>query len=131
MCIMSESTSTPSMRVVYQANQPMLQSVQSVRNMLHHTARQHVGKKVQVQKRRNLFEVLANINDVVMLDDLHIIDGQIDIRMSGGMNLVMKNATLSVESRSLLESDKLSSIRRSVNYLDFKKGILKIDDIKP
>ena len=87
------------------------------------------SKKVRLQKRRNLFEVLENINDVVMLDDLHIIDGQIDIRMSGGMNLVMKNATLSVESRSLLESDKLSSIRRSVNYLDFKKGILKIDDI--
>ena len=63
------------------------------------------------------------------LDDLHIINGQIDIRMSGGMNLVMKNATLSVESRSLLESNKLSGIRRSVNYLDFKKGILKIDDV--
>ncbi|WKL00475.1 hypothetical protein Q0F98_25975 [Paenibacillus amylolyticus] len=46
---MSESTSTPSTRVVYQANQPMLQSVQNVRNMLHHTARQHIGKKVQVQ----------------------------------------------------------------------------------
>lgn len=46
---MSESPSTPTTHVVYQANQPMLQSVQNVRNMLHHTARQHIGKKVQVQ----------------------------------------------------------------------------------
>lgn len=45
---MSESPATPTTRVVYQANQPMLQSVQNVRNMLHHTARQHIGKKVQV-----------------------------------------------------------------------------------
>ena len=42
---MSESPTTPTTRIVYQANQPVLQSVQSVRNMLHHTARQHIGKK--------------------------------------------------------------------------------------
>ena len=87
------------------------------------------NKKIQQQKRRNLFDVLANINEVIMLDDLHIINGQIDLRLNGGMNVLLKNATLSVESRSLLESNKLSGIRRSVNYLDFKKGILKIDDI--
>ena len=87
------------------------------------------SRKNSLQKRRNLFDVLASINDVIMLDDLHIINGQIDLKLNGGVNLNLKDATLSVESRSLLGSSQFSGIRRSVNYLDFKKGILKIDDM--
>ena len=80
------------------------------------------------QKKKRLFEVLANINDIVMLGDLNIVNGNIDVRLSNGVNMKLDNATFSVESRSLLGSSQLSGIRRSVNYLDFKKGVLKIDD---
>lgn len=81
------------------------------------------------QKKKTLFEVLATINEVVMLGDLNIVNGDIDIRLVGGVNLKLDQATFSVESRSFLGSSQLSGIRRSVNYLDFKKGVLKIDDI--
>lgn len=85
--------------------------------------------KKERKKNRNIFEVLASINEVIMLEDLDIINGNIDLRLSGGVNLNLKQATLSVETRSLLESDRLASIRRSVNYLDFKKGELRINDL--
>lgn len=46
---MSETPSTPTAVVVYQAHTPLLQSVQQTRNALHQTVRQYTGRKVQVQ----------------------------------------------------------------------------------
>jgi len=46
---MSETPSTPTAVIVYQAHTPLLQSVQQTRNTLHQTVRQYTGRKVQVQ----------------------------------------------------------------------------------
>ena len=46
---MSETPSTPTAVIVYQAHTPLLQSVQQTRNALHQTVRQYPGRKVQVQ----------------------------------------------------------------------------------
>jgi hypothetical protein len=85
-------------------------------------------KKTQTKSRRNIFDALADINQVIMLEDLNIVDGDIDLHLTGGIDMKLTDATLSVESRSLLGSSQLSGIRRSVNYLDFKKGFFKFND---
>jgi hypothetical protein len=87
------------------------------------------AKKSTAQKRRNIFDALADMNQVIMLEDLNIVDGDIDLHLNGGIDMQLKDATLSVESRSLLGSSHLAGIRRSVNYLDFNKGVFKINDL--
>jgi hypothetical protein len=85
-------------------------------------------KKNRPNRKRSLFEVIATINDVMMLEDLNIIDGNINLYLNGGIEMKLRDATVSIESRSLLGSQQLSAIRRSVNYLDFSKGYFKIND---
>ncbi|HET9431877.1 MAG TPA: hypothetical protein VFO70_11910, partial [Chitinophagaceae bacterium] len=87
------------------------------------------GAQNEKSINRNIFDILANMNDVIMLQDLNIINGNIGLSLNGGIEMNLQKATLSVESRSLLGSEQLSEIRRSVNYLDFKRGIIKINDV--
>lgn len=86
-------------------------------------------KKITGKKRRNLFDALADINQVIMLEDLNIKDGNIDMKLNGGIKMQLRDATVSVQSRSLLGSSQLSGIRRSVNDLVFKSGDFSINDI--
>lgn len=81
------------------------------------------------KKQRIIFDALADINQVIMLDNLSIENGDIRIRLNGGTDMHLEHATLSVESRALLGSSQLSGIRRSVNYLDFSKGFLRVNDV--
>ncbi|HEX7846124.1 MAG TPA: hypothetical protein VF476_10025, partial [Chitinophagaceae bacterium] len=76
-----------------------------------------------------IFDVLASVNDVVMLEDMQIVNGDIKVHLNGGIDMHLQNASMSVESRKLLGSAQLAGIRRSVNHLDFSKGILKINDL--
>lgn len=64
-----------------------------------------------------------------MLEDLSIRNGNIEMHLNGGIDMNLKDATLSVESRSLLGSSQLSGIRRSVNHLDFSLGNFRINDL--
>ncbi len=86
-------------------------------------------KRNSNNKERRVFDALATMNELLMLEDLHILKGNIDIHLTGGIDMQLREATLSVESRSLLGSSKLSGIRRSVNHLDFSKGYFKVNDI--
>ena len=84
------------------------------------------GKK---RRSRSIYEAIAAINDVMMLDNLNIIKGNIDMQLNGTIRMKLENATLSVESKTFLGSNQLSQIRRSVNHLDFNKGFFRINDL--
>lgn len=84
--------------------------------------------KTAVRKNRTVFDALASISEVMMLEDLNIINGNIDLHLNGGVELQLREATVSVESRSLLGSGDFTEVRRSVNYLDFSKGYFKVND---
>lgn len=86
-------------------------------------------RKNGAKKSRKLFDVLADVNEIIMLEDLNIINGDIDMKLNGGVEMQLENATVSIESRSLLGSSELSGIRRSVNHLDFNKGELRVNDV--
>ena len=87
-----------------------------------------VEKKTEQKKNRSLFDALGDINNVIMLEDLNIIRGDIDMHLAGNVQMQLTDANLSVESRALLGSNQVSDIRRSVNRLDFTKGLFKIND---
>ncbi|HYC39060.1 MAG TPA: hypothetical protein VEB63_01125 [Chitinophagaceae bacterium] len=80
------------------------------------------------QRKRSFYEVLSTLNEVMMLEDLEIINGDIDIRISDEVQMKLDDATLSIESRSLLGSEQLSGVRRSVTHLDFTRGFFRIND---
>ncbi len=85
--------------------------------------------KSRGQTKRNVFDILAEMNEVLMLENMNVINGNIKLHLNGGIEMDLHRATVSVESRDLLLADQLSGIRRSVNYLDFDKGIFRINDI--
>jgi hypothetical protein len=87
------------------------------------------GVNPAAKKDKNIFDALSRINNVIMLEDLHITNGNIKLQLAGDVEMKLDHATFSVESRALLGSDQLSEIRRSVNHLDFKKGTFRIKDL--
>jgi hypothetical protein len=87
------------------------------------------GEQSGNKKNKNIFDALARINDVIMLEDLIINNGNINLKLLGDMEMQLDKASFGVESRSLLGSDQLSEIRRSVNNLSFVKGKFRIKDL--
>jgi len=85
-------------------------------------------QNVKQKKKRSFYEVLSSINEVMTLDDLDIVRGNIHAKLTDDINVQLENATISLESRSLLGSEQLSGVRRSVTHLDFTKGFFKIND---
>ena len=88
----------------------------------------HFTQAGKSKTQRNFYEVLSSINEVMTLEDLDIVRGNIDLKFSDDVEMKLENATVSVQSRSLLGSEQLSGIRRSVTHLDFTKGFFRIND---
>ena len=74
--------------------------------------------------KQNLFESLGAVNEYMDLQQLDIIDGDIDLKLKNNLQVQLNNATLSVQSHSLLESKKLAGIKNSLTQLKFEKGII-------
>lgn len=79
----------------------------------------------QKNKQQDIFQTLAGIGDVIQLNNLDISDGQINVNFKDKTNLQLENATLSLQSQRIIESNRISTLQRSVNRLQFKKGFLK------
>ena len=76
------------------------------------------------QGKQNVFQSLGAINEYMDLQQLDIIDGDIDLKLKNNLRVQLNNATLSVKSRSLLESKKLAGIKNSLTQLKFEKGTI-------
>lgn len=77
------------------------------------------------QGKQNLFQSLGAVNEYMDLQQLDIIDGDIDLKLKNNLQVQLNNATLSVQSHSLLKSKKLASIKNSLTQLKFEKGIIR------
>ncbi len=74
--------------------------------------------------RQNIFQSLGVINEYMDLQQLDIVEGTIDLKLRNNLRVQLDNATLSVESQSLLESRKLAGIKNSLTQLKFDKGTI-------
>ncbi len=95
--------------------------------VIHYTSSNY--GKAQPGKRQDLFQSLAGINNLMNLESFNVLDGKIDLTTSSGANLELEHATLFIESQSLLSSTKINEIKRSVSFLTFAKGFIRVKDI--
>lgn len=79
--------------------------------------------------RQNVFQSLGAVNEYMDLDQLDIIDGTIDLRLRNNLRIQLDNATVSVQSHSLLESKKLAGIKNSLSQLKFDKGTIHAGNV--
>ena len=76
------------------------------------------------QKSQNIFQSLGAVNDYMDLQQLDIIDGDLDLKLKPDLSLRLNNATLSVQSHSLLNSKKISGIKNSLKSIKFDNGVI-------
>ena len=78
------------------------------------------------RRNRNIFQSLGGLNDIMELDRLKIVNGNIRMNLSNHTTLQLENAHLLVKSQVLLESKAIKNLEQSVEQLQFAKAILRI-----
>ena len=80
-------------------------------------------------KRMNLFASLKNIDNLVTLDKINIIHGQINMKQGPSTSFNFENVNLSLYSDRLLKSTNKEGLIKAVDHFTFSKGVLKLKDI--
>lgn len=80
------------------------------------------------RKKTNLFASLQNIDNLVTLDKVNIINGEINMKM-GGSALNFQDVNLSIYTNRLLKSTNKEGLRRAVDLFSFSSGVIKSKDI--
>ncbi len=80
-------------------------------------------------KKQTFFQLLASIHDVMQLNQLNIIDGQISLRLRKGTAIDLHNTNLQLNSNVMMESSRFKGMEKSVKQLQFSKGVLTIKDV--
>lgn len=78
------------------------------------------------KKKSNIFSSLETIGDLVALDKVNIVNGDIQLKMSATTNVRLENAYLSLFSNELLQSTNNEGLRRAVDQLSFSKGTMQL-----
>ena len=81
------------------------------------------------QEKQTIFQWLGVVNEYTNLQQIDILDGDIDLRLKNDVHIRLDNATLSVQSQSLLESKKISNIKSSLDRIRFENGIIHAGNI--
>ena len=74
--------------------------------------------------KQNIFQSLGVVNEYMDLQQLDIINGDIDLKLQNNLRVKLNDATLSVQSQSLLESKKMAGIKNSLTQLKFEEGTI-------
>src|SRR5687768_6381538 len=81
------------------------------------------------KNKQNIFQALVGISDLMDLDRLRIVNGNIRLRLGNQTELQMENASMVVNSERLVESKEISGIEQSVEEVQFSKAVFKIKDL--
>lgn len=80
------------------------------------------------KKKRNIFQLLARVNEYMDLKQLDVVDGTVDLTLKDDLKIQLQNASFSVSSQSLLSSTRFSGIRNSLDDLFFENGSIQTGD---
>jgi hypothetical protein len=72
---------------------------------------------------QDIFQLLTAVGNILQLNNVDIIDGQVDLLLSNHARLQLEGTTMSVLGKQLVASRRLTSIQQSVTGLTFKKGV--------
>jgi len=93
------------------------------------TIRYHLGRKKNSGNTKDIFKTLAGLGNIMLLNNLNIIEGRINLVFKNNNELQLENTTLSIKGEQLVGSEKIRGIQQSVSQLDFRKGHLKMGDM--
>lgn len=80
-------------------------------------------------KKQTFFQLLASIHDIMQLNQLNVVDGQISLRLRKGTDIDLHNTNLQLNSSVMMESSRFKGMEKSVNALQFSKGVFTIKDV--
>ncbi len=80
-------------------------------------------------KKTNFFASLQTLDDIMTLNKIKIINGQLNMQMGPSASFVVEDLNLSLYSNSLMKSTNKEGLRRAVEFLSFTKGQIRLKDI--
>ena len=81
------------------------------------------------RRKRGFFASLQSIDNLVTLDKINIIQGQINMKLGPAASFSFEDVNLSLYSDKLLKSKNKEGLREAVDQLYFTNGVLKWKDI--
>ncbi len=81
------------------------------------------------RNKTNLFTSLQSISEIVTLNKVTVVNGQIDVQLGTSTAFKLKNANLSLYSNQLLRSKSGEGLRRAVEELSFTNGAFRIKEV--
>lgn len=84
---------------------------------------------LNTNKKQNIFQSLRDIGKILRLNNLHVVDGQINLLFKNNAKLRLEHADINVLGNELVNSRKYNSLRQSVTDLHFSKGFLEMNDL--
>ncbi|MBC7949486.1 MAG: hypothetical protein H7Y42_16485 [Chitinophagaceae bacterium] len=94
--------------------------------VINYTFRPKPGKR---KKKQNLFATLDDVGDLIQLNNLDIANGRLNLHFAGGAQLQLENATMSLLSQNIVNSNRLSNLQGSVRHLRFERGVLRTGNL--
>ncbi len=86
-------------------------------------------KQLKARKKKGFFTSLSTLDDLITLNKIEIINGQLNMQLSPTTSLDLKNVNLNLYSDRLLNSTNKEGLKRAVERLDFTNGIINLKTI--
>jgi len=83
----------------------------------------------KVRKKKNLFASLASLDNLITLNKIEIVNGQLDMKLSPTTSFDLKNVNLNLHSDRLLNSTNKEGLKRAVELLYFSNGLIRLKTI--
>ncbi len=90
----------------------------------------YVQKQRAVQRRKaSLFSVLHSLDDLVTLDKITVVNGQVNMQLLSSFAINLRNVNTGIYSNRLLQSKNREGLRRAIDHLSFSSGNVTIKDV--
>lgn len=75
--------------------------------------------------QQTLLQSLGVVNEYMDLGHLDVVDGQIRLRLGGGLEISLDKADLAIASHSLLQSRRMAGVKQSLESIHFHNGTIR------
>jgi len=86
-------------------------------------------EKQSQKKKQSIFSAMAGIGNFIQLNELKVAEGTIQLHLKKDIELLMQNANLTIKSKALLRSKKITDMENSLNELQFELGTIKTPEL--
>jgi len=84
----------------------------------------------RAKNKTNLFTALQSVGNLVTLQKVAVVNGQINMKLSPTTSFTLQNANLRLYSNQLLQSKNREGLRKAIDQLSFSSGFLTLKEVK-